>query len=85
MKLLGARPSVRSMRPWEEITKLNWRLSIRVGVCLLPLLFAGCAHKTKPEPLAPPIEDAPPSTPAPSPTHLPPAVITIPKEGPGPR
>lgn len=69
------------MRPWGEITKLDWRISIRVVVCLLPLLFAGCFHKTHPEPLAPPIEDAPPPKPVPSPTHLPPAVITVPKEG----
>jgi hypothetical protein len=55
-----------------------------VAVCMLPLLFAGCSHKTQPEPLAPPIEDAPPPKPVPSPTHLPPPVITVPKETPEP-
>jgi outer membrane biosynthesis protein TonB len=53
-------------------------------VCLLPLLFAGCSHKPQQEPLAPPIEDAPPPKPLPSPTTLPPPVITIPKETPEP-
>ncbi|MFZ1086843.1 MAG: hypothetical protein WAN35_17910 [Terracidiphilus sp.] len=84
MKLPGTRPLARCLRPWWEITKLNWRLSVLAGVCLLPMLLAGCSHKARPEPLAPPIEDAPLPRPVPSPTNLPPAVITIPKERPEP-
>lgn len=85
MKLPGTRSLARLLRPWWEITKLDWRISVMVGVCLLPLLFAGCSHKSRPEPLAPPIEDTPPPKPVPSPTNLPPSVITIPKEGPEPK
>ncbi len=54
---------------------------------LLPLLLTGCFHKTaktQNEPLAPPIEDAPPPKPVPSPTDLPPPVITVPNQAPAP-
>jgi hypothetical protein len=84
MKLPGTRPLARALHPWWEIAKFDLRFSVMVVVCLLPLLFAGCSHKARPEPLAPPIEDAPPPKPLPSPTHLPPPVITIPKEAPEP-
>lgn len=84
MKLPGARPPANRFRSWWEIAKREWRFSVMAVVCLLPFLFAGCSHKPQPEPLAPPIEDAPPPKPAPSPTHLPPPVITIPKEAPEP-
>jgi hypothetical protein len=54
--------------------------------CLLPLLLAGCFHKTtsQVQPLAPPIEDVPPPKPVPSPTDLPPSVVTIPSKIPAP-
>jgi type IV secretory pathway VirB10-like protein len=49
---------------------------------LLPLLLSGCVHKQKTAqnqpPLAPPIEDAPPTKPNNAPTNLPPPVITVP-------
>jgi hypothetical protein len=57
---------------------------------LLPLLLlAGCFHfhkssQTQVQPLAPPIEDAPPPKPAPSPTDLPPPVVTVPATAPAP-
>lgn len=47
----------------------------------LPLLLSGCFHKVEQvqnQPLAPPIEDAPPPAPQPSPTELPPPVVTVP-------
>jgi hypothetical protein len=72
------------MRPWRRIAKLEWRFSTLAVVCLLPLLFAGCSHKPKPEPLAPPIEDTPLPKPVPSPTNLPAPVITIPAPAPEP-
>jgi outer membrane biosynthesis protein TonB len=55
-------------------------------VCLLPLLLTGCFHKTSSQvqPLAPPIEDAPPPKPVPSPTDLPPPVVTVPNQTPAP-
>lgn len=52
---------------------------------LLPLLLTGCFHKTPQAlvvPLAPPIADAPPPKPEPSPTNLPPPVITVPNQPP---
>jgi outer membrane biosynthesis protein TonB len=54
--------------------------------CVLPLLLAGCFHKTSPQvqPLAPPIEDTPPPKPVPSPTDLPPPVVTVPNQAPAP-
>jgi hypothetical protein len=85
MKLPSDRPLTRGLRLWREIEKLDCRLSIRTAVCLLPLLFSGCFHKSQPEPLAPPIEDTPPPKPAPTPTHLPPPVITIPAPAPEPK
>ena len=54
---------------------------------VLPLLLTGCFHwpqKTQSEPLAPPIEDAPPPKPVPSPTDLPPPVITVPGQASAP-
>ena len=54
---------------------------------LLPLLLTGCFHKNnraQVEPLAPPIEDAPLPKPVPSPTELPPPVITVPTQAPAP-
>jgi hypothetical protein len=54
---------------------------------LLPLLLTACFHKTEKaqvEPLAPPIEDAPLPKPVPSPTELPPPVITVPNQPPVP-
>lgn len=49
---------------------------------LLPLLAAGCIHKTEQaqtQPLAPPIVDTPPPSPTPSPANLPPPVVTVPQ------
>jgi len=58
------------------------KLPIKNVAWLLPLLLSGCFfHKpnvTQIQLLAPPIEDAPPPKPEPSPTNLPPSVITIP-------
>jgi outer membrane biosynthesis protein TonB len=54
---------------------------------LLPLLLTACWHKPnhqQPEPLAPPIVDAPPPKPEPSPTDLPPTVVTVPSQTPTP-
>jgi hypothetical protein len=54
---------------------------------LLPLVLTGCFHKTnqaKVEPLAPPIVDAPPPKPEPTPTDLPPPVIAVPNQTPAP-
>jgi outer membrane biosynthesis protein TonB len=49
---------------------------------LLPLLLAGCVHKSNQaqvqQPLAPPIVDTPPANPAP-PTNLPPPVVSTPQ------
>ncbi len=49
---------------------------------LLPLLAAGCTHKTQQaqtQPLAPPIVDTPPPSSTPTPTNLPPSVVTVPQ------
>lgn len=50
---------------------------------LLPLALSGCTHKQNAAqnqpPLAPPIEDAPPSKPDTAPKNLPPPVITVPE------
>jgi outer membrane biosynthesis protein TonB len=57
----------------------------RIAVWLLPLLLAGCFHRTqqaKVQPLAPPIEDTPPPKPSPKPTDLPPPVISVPNQTP---
>jgi hypothetical protein len=63
------------------------KLPARIAVWLLPLLLTACFHKpvkTQVEPLAPPIEDAPPPKPEPSPTDLPPPVVTVPNQTPAP-
>jgi outer membrane biosynthesis protein TonB len=58
------------------------KLPAKIIASLLPfLLLTGCLHKSNQpqiQPLAPPIEDAPPPKPVPSPTNLPPPVVTIP-------
>jgi outer membrane biosynthesis protein TonB len=57
----------------------------RIVVWLVPLLLAGCFHRTqqaKVQPLAPPIEDTPPAKPSPAPTDLPPTVISVPNQTP---
>ncbi|MGA2809304.1 MAG: hypothetical protein ABSE87_14340 [Terracidiphilus sp.] len=61
------------------------KLPAKIVVWLLPLLLTACFHKTNQsqvQPLAPPIEDAPPPKPEPSPTDLPPPVVTIPNQTP---
>ncbi len=59
------------------------KLDVRSALLLLPLLLSACAHKTKQAqiqpPLAPPIEDAPPSEPDKAPSNLPPSVISAPQ------
>lgn len=50
---------------------------------LLPFVLTACVHKTQQaqvQPLAPPIVDTPLPAPAPSPTDLPPPVVTTPPE-----
>jgi outer membrane biosynthesis protein TonB len=57
----------------------------RIAVWLLPLLLAGCFHRTqqaKVQPLAPPIEDTPPPKSSPKPADLPPPVISVPNQAP---
>jgi hypothetical protein len=59
------------------------RLSARSAAWLLPLLLTGCIHNKKIQvaqnpPLAPPIEDTPPTKPEPTPTNLPPPEVTVP-------
>jgi outer membrane biosynthesis protein TonB len=61
------------------------KLPAKSFVWLLPFLLTGCFHKTNQtqvQPLAPPIEDAPPPKPVPSPTDLPPPVVTVPNQTP---
>lgn len=61
------------------------KLRARSAAWLLPFLLTGCIHKTQiaqMQPLAPPIEDTPPPKPEPSPTNLPPPVVTIPEQAP---
>lgn len=56
---------------------------VRALALLLPLLLTSCAHKKQAQvqqPLAPPIEDTPPSPPNNAPANLPPPVITIPQQ-----
>jgi hypothetical protein len=63
------------------------KLPARSVAWLLPFLLTACFHKTEKarvEPLAPPIEDAPLPKPVPSPTELPPPVITVPTQAPVP-
>jgi len=58
------------------------RTPARIVAWLLPLLLAGCVHKTdtsQTQPLAPPIEDAPLQKPSKAPANLPPPVITVPQ------
>ena len=58
------------------------RMPARIAAWLLPLLLAGCVHKTdtsQTQPLAPPIEDAPLQKPSKAPANLPPPVITEPQ------
>jgi hypothetical protein len=50
---------------------------------LLPVLLAGCTHKTQQaqmQPLAPPIIDTPPPSAQPAPADLPPPVVTVPQQ-----
>jgi hypothetical protein len=59
------------------------KLRIAQAALLLAILPCGCVHKQKPQnqpPLAPPIEDTPPSKPDKAPVNLPPPVVTIPEE-----
>jgi hypothetical protein len=61
------------------------KLPARIVACLLPWFLTACFHKTDQtlvRPLAPPIEDAPLPKPIPSPTDLPPSVISIPRQTP---
>lgn len=61
--------------------------SARIVACLLPLLLAGCVHKTNTaniQPLAPPIEDVQGPKPSEAPKDLPPPVVTIPSQPPAP-
>jgi outer membrane biosynthesis protein TonB len=58
------------------------RMPARIVAWLLPLLLAGCVHKTdtsQTQPLAPPIEDTPLQKPSKAPANLPPPVITEPQ------
>lgn len=57
------------------------KLSAKSAAWLLTLLLTGCIHKTQVaqnQPLAPPVEETPPSKPEPVPTNLPPPDVTIP-------
>jgi len=61
------------------------KLRIAQAALLLAILPCGCVHKEKAQvqpPLAPPIEDAPPSKPDNAPVNLPPPVVTIPQQTP---
>jgi hypothetical protein len=61
------------------------KLRIAQAALLLAILPCGCVHKEKAQvqpPLAPPIEDAPPSKPDNAPINLPPPVVTIPQQTP---
>jgi hypothetical protein len=63
------------------------KLPVKSVAWVLPFFLTACFHKTnhtQTEPLAPPIVDAPPPTPEPSPTNLPPPVITVPNQAPPP-
>jgi hypothetical protein len=60
-------------------------MKIPAGVVawLLPFMLAGCIHSNKQQvqqPLAPPIEDAPPPKPSTAPADLPPPVVTVPAQ-----
>jgi hypothetical protein len=59
------------------------KLRIAQAALLLAILPCGCVHKEKAQvqpPLAPPIEDAPPSKPDNAPVNLPPPVVTLPEQ-----
>jgi hypothetical protein len=59
---------------------MKWPAKIVLG--LLPVLLIAC-HKSQQaqvQPLAPPVEDNPPSPPSTAPVNLPPPVVTIPRE-----
>jgi hypothetical protein len=61
------------------------KLRIAQAALLLAILPCGCVHKEKAQvqpPLAPPIEDTPPSKPDNAPINLPPPVVTIPQQTP---
>lgn len=52
---------------------------------LLPLMLTACMHKPQQaasQPLAPPIADNPPQKPTPTPTDLPPPVVSVPNQTP---
>jgi outer membrane biosynthesis protein TonB len=58
------------------------KLPAKIAIWLLPLFLSAC-HKTQQaqvQPLAPPVEDNPPSAPSVAPVNLPPPVVTIPPE-----
>jgi outer membrane biosynthesis protein TonB len=58
-----------------------------IAVWLLPLLLAGCFHRTqqaKVQPLAPPIDSTPQAKPSPKPADLPPPVVSTPSQTPAP-
>jgi outer membrane biosynthesis protein TonB len=57
----------------------------RVACLSLPLVLAGCTHRNTAQnqpPLAPPVDDAPVSTPNNAPKDLPPPVVTVPQPKP---
>jgi hypothetical protein len=58
------------------------KANVRSIVLILPLLLSSCVHKNNQAlnlpPLAPPIEDTPPSKPDNAPANLPPPVISLP-------
>lgn len=58
------------------------RTPARIVAWLIPLLLVGCIHKnsTQVQPLAPPIEDAPPPKPSVAPANLPPPVVSVPAQ-----
>jgi hypothetical protein len=59
------------------------KLKLVQAALLLAILPCGCVHKQKAQiqpPLAPPIEDTPPSKPDNAPINLPPPVVTVPEE-----
>jgi outer membrane biosynthesis protein TonB len=59
----------------------------RVACLSLPLVLAGCTHRNTAQnqpPLAPPVDDAPVSTPNNAPKNLPPPVVTVPQTKPAP-
>jgi outer membrane biosynthesis protein TonB len=63
------------------------KLPAMIAVCLLPLVMTGCMHKNKQtdtQKLAPPVEDAPLPKPVPTPTDLPPTVISEPEKSAAP-